>query len=254
MSPLSDETLILYYYGEVSDREGIARRLSERPEERARYEALQRALDAIEAPEAPERSEEYGAQVWARIRSRLEPARPAARRRSWWLAPQWGLAAAALALVVVAFLAGRHLSREEASPERWVVTGETRERILLAAVSGHLERTEMLLLELANSQGRGATHLAIERELAGELSSEGRLYRAAAEAAGQVEVADLLEEIERLLIDLSHGPERLSAGGLKHLQDRLEERDLLFRLRVVSARLHRASESPFDEVPRVPTT
>jgi len=254
MNPLSDEALILYYYREAADPEAIARRLSEDPEERARYEALERALDAIPAPEVPERSPDYGAEVWERLRSRLEPPREVRRPRSWWLAPQWGLAAAALALILVSFLAGRHLSRPESPPERWVVTEQSRERILLAAVSGHLERTEMLLLELANSRGRVSTNVATERELAGELSSEGRLYRAAAEAAGQVEVAKLLEEIERLLIDLSHGPEQLSASGLQHLQKRLEERDLLFRLRVVSARLHRASESPFDEVSTVPTT
>ena len=60
----------------------------------------------IAAPEAPERGEQYGLEVWQRIRHQL-PDRP----QPWWATffrpDRLGLAAAAAMLVLVAFVAGR---------------------------------------------------------------------------------------------------------------------------------------------------
>jgi hypothetical protein len=269
MNPLSDEVLILHYYGEAPDAAAVERRLAEDPADRARFEALSHLLDAVPTPEEPELPPEYGAQVWARVAPLLTGRRvaPAGRRSPhpgrrlgwrWLLAPrwgsQWGLATAALVLVMVAFFAGRYLPRE--ATESWTVSEDGRERILRSAVSGHLERTEMLLLELTNNRNRGSVDLSAERSLAGELSSEGRLYREAARAAGEADLASLLDEIERLLIDLSHGPDTLSPQALDQLQARLAERDLLFRLRVVDARLQRETDDgrPAATTPRIPTT
>lgn len=266
MNPLSDEVLILHYYGEAPESAAVERRLAEDPADRARFEALSRLLDAVPTPQEPELPPEYGAQLWARIAPRLVGRRAIGRskRLTWplgWrrlLAPQWGsqwgLATAALALVMVAFLAGRYLPRQ--ATESWTGSEASRDRILRSAVAGHLERTEMLLLELTNNRGHGTVDLSAERSLAGELSSEGRLYRQAARAAGEADLASLLDEIERLLIDLSHGPDTLSPQALDQLQARLAERDLLFRLRVVDARLQREAEDgrPAVTPQRTPTT
>jgi hypothetical protein len=265
MNPLSDEVLILHYYGEAPEAEAVERRLAEDPAERARFEALSRLLDAVPTPEDPELPPEYGAQVWASVaplvaQQRSAPARQRTPRLGWrWLlTPQWGarwaMGAAALALVTVAFLAGRSMPREAA--ESWTFSAESRDRVLLSAVSSHLERTEMLLLELTNNRRHHAVDLTVERSLAGELSSEGRLYREAARAAGEADLASLLDEIERLMIDLSHGPDTLSPQALDQLQARLAARDLLFRLRVVEARLQRETGSGRQTAatPRIPTT
>jgi hypothetical protein len=251
MKPLTDEALILHYYGESPDAAAIERHLAQSPADRARLDELRGVLDAVPPPEAPERSDVYGAEVWRRLAPRLE-------RKGWWqslAAPprRWLPVAAMLLAVALSFVAGRYWPGATRSQERWAASPEARQRVLLAAVTGHLERTEMLLLELTNAgQGR-SVDLSVERSLAGELSAEGRLYRQAAELADQPALASMLDEIERLLVDLSHGPAETSAEDVERLRQRLDERDILFRLRIVLARLHRESTAGLPAGVAAPT-
>ena len=99
MTHCSDEELLLEYYGEVSRHSEHRRACAECG---ARYRELRATLDSV-ALEPPERGEHYGLEVWQAIRHRLPE-----RERTWHslLKPQWGLAAAAL-LLVVGFTAGR---------------------------------------------------------------------------------------------------------------------------------------------------
>src|SRR5438445_1725044 len=100
---------------------------------------------------APERGPEYGSQVWRRIEAKL----PA--RRAWWTwaggAPplRYALACAAMvALLAGAFLAGRFYPRRPA-PSLVAADANAPERILLVAVGDYLERSQMVLIELANA-------------------------------------------------------------------------------------------------------
>jgi hypothetical protein len=239
MKRLSDEELVLYYYGEAPDAEEIERRLEGSAEERRRYAELSRVLDTVEEPEIPEKPAGYGASVWRGLEPRLE-------KKSWlgswsWelLRPrrEWALAGAMAMLLVVAFLTGRFWPREETAPVIAEQPAASTERILLVTVAGHLERSEMLLLELVNAQENGTFDLSLERRLAGELSGESRLYRQAALNAGQADVALVLEQLERVLVELSHGPAETPSSELGELRLRLDEADLLFKVRVVGTRL-----------------
>lgn len=74
MRQLRDEDLILYYYGEAEDPEGVRALLESSPDLRGRYEALRRTLEAAgEAFPVPERPESYGAEVWERLQPALTP-------------------------------------------------------------------------------------------------------------------------------------------------------------------------------------
>jgi hypothetical protein len=130
------------------------------------------------------------------------------------------------ASLVVAFTVGR----------RWpAAPGEAPggpERILLVAVGDHLERSEMLLVELVNAPADRAD-IGAERLQAQELVGASRLYRAAVDRAGEPGLASVLEELERLLVEVAHRPAAISPEELSALRARIESRGLLFKVRVL---------------------
>lgn len=227
-----DDDLILYFYGEGEDPEEIGRLLASSPELKARYETLERVLAAVDALPVPERPEFYGARVWARLRPQLE----APARRTWWpvrLDLRWALTGvAAVLLLAVGFFAGR-LSPRSTAPDG-------RERIRLAAVAQHLERSERLLVEVANGDASG---LEAERAWARDLLAANRLYRQSTEQGGNPRLAALLDELEPFLLELAHAPGETPAEELHDLRQRIDDRALLFKVRVVSHRL----ENPMDK-------
>lgn len=230
-----DDELVLYFYGEAEKPEEIERSLASSPELRSRYETLQRVLAAVDALPVPERPESYGARVWARLRPRLE----APARRPWWpwwtpgFDLRWALTGlTAILLLAVGFLAGRLSPRPEAP--------DGRERILLAALAEHLERSERLLVEVSNA---GAGELEAERAWARDLLAANRLYRQSTEQGGRPRLASLLDELEPFLLELAHTPEETPDEELDDLRRRIEDRALLFKVRVVSHRL----ENPADD-------
>src|SRR3954451_11268777 len=102
----TDDDLTLYYYGEGRRRADIDRALTERRACASLYREIAGTLAMIAAPKMPERGEQYGLEVWQRIRHQL-PDRP----EPWWAAlfrrDRLVFAAAAATLVLVAFVAGR---------------------------------------------------------------------------------------------------------------------------------------------------
>ena len=92
--------------------------------------------------------------------------------------------------------------------------------------------------------------ISAERQLAGQLRSDSRLYRQAAKQSGQADVAALLEQLERVLIELANGPETIPSSDLGELRALLEEGSLLFKVRVVGSRLReegRGTQQPVSE-------
>jgi hypothetical protein len=184
----------------------------------------------VEAPEVPEAPAALSAVVWARLQAEIE-----AEKRpgiNLWPGRRWAAAAVMSALLVVGFVAGRFWPADE--KHKTTVSGE---RILMVAVAGHLERSEMFLLELSNATGNGHVDLGAEVLRAGELVGQNRLYRQAASAAGQDDLTSFLDDLERLLVDLSHSPTEVSSSDLEEIRGRLAEMGLLFKVRVVVDRL-----------------
>jgi hypothetical protein len=247
MKSVTDEQLILYYYGEASDGEELGRQIEDSAELQRRFEALRGILDSVEEPEIPERHPSYGSAVWHRLAPQLEQR----RSRLWELLKprrEWALVAATLLLVMVAFLAGRLWPRQQV--ELAAVGYDGQERILLLTVANHLEKSEMLLVELANTRDNGEFDISAERQLAGQLRSDSRLYRQAAKQSGQADVATLLEQLERVLVELANGPEMIPSSDLGDLRVLLDEGDLLFKVRVVGSRLReegRGLKNPASE-------
>ena len=220
MKHLTEQELILHYYGED---EAAGGHLRDCEDCRRGYQALQRTLNAVDALPVPERAPGYEAQVWNRIEHRL-PSRPT--RSWWWAAPSW---AAAAALIAVAFFAGRFLQRPVVS-----TAGASSERILLIAVGDHLERSQMVLAELANSNTPGAGKLDIgyERKTAQDLVESNRLYRQTANRTGDRATASLLDDLERVLLEIANSPVQLSGRQLEDLRREIKDDGLQFKVRV----------------------
>jgi anti-sigma-K factor RskA len=194
------------------------------------------------------------AHVWTRLEARVgesrnDPSeeRPAGRQRearSW--RPAWALATAAL--VVLAFLTGRLVEqqqqrRAESRQEKTQgiqsadasASAKVRERVLLVAVGDHLERSQMVLVELANAQTSGELDISAERQSADDLLASNRLYRQTAVQIGQTNVAGVLDDLERVLVDVARGPSEVSIQQLADLQQRIEAQGLLFKVKIIGS-------------------
>ncbi len=247
MKHLNEQELVLFHYGEARDRAAVESHLAACASCRSELEGLRRVLAAVEAGPLPERGAAYGAEVFARLLPRLEEMEPAGFSWRALMAPRrWALAVALAGLLVAAFLAGRFWPRPQApaavsqsgTPER------VRERILLVAVGDHLERSQMVLLELVNTRPGQAVDISAEQQQAEELLAENRLYRQTAASAGQTGMAALLEELERLLLEIAHSPEKLHPAELDQIRRRIEAQGILFKVRVFGSELRERQNVP----------
>ena len=240
MNHLTEEQLVLYYYGEGDGSPAVRAHLDACEACRAEYASLQRVLNVVDAAPVPERDANYGAQVWNRLQPSLRWGRPPGL--SWWPARQWAAVGLAAALIVAAFLAGRYYPKAQ-SPAQTASAGQVRERILLVAVGDHLERSQTVLLELVNAQPRQPLDVASERERASDLVAENRLYRQTAVRTGDTRVASVLDDLEPVLLEIAHGPDRLTPEEVENLRRRIEGNGILFKVRVVGSTVRHREET-----------
>jgi hypothetical protein len=236
MNHINDEDLVLFYYGELPGSTAVEGHLAECSECRSNFRALQSVLNTVDTAPVPERDPEYGTAVWQRIHGHLPRRRGSFSWTSWWI---WAPAMAAL--VLAAFLAGRFSHK----PGPSVASGDVRERILLVAVVDHLERSQMVLAELTNSpEGKGKVDISDERLRAADLLEDNRLYRQTARNTGDAAVASVLDDLERVLIEIAHSPDEVSGPQLDDLRRDIEDRGLLFKVRVLGSQARQRESTP----------
>lgn len=239
MNHLSEEDLAILVAGEEPDG-AVGAHLAGCPACRSHRAELQRVIGLVTSAErVPERGPSYGRDVWARLASEL----PAGRKTSWpaLLAPRRLAFAGVLALVLVAtFLAGRFWRVPQPSP----LSAAVRERVLIVALGEHLERSQAVLIELVNAPTDGDVDVTSEQARATDLVAANRLYRQTASASGEPAVTSVLEELERLLLDVAHGPSQLTSEDLAALRQRIEQKGVLFKVRVIGANLRERGEIP----------
>jgi hypothetical protein len=235
MRHYSEDDLVLYHYGESRHQAAIDAHVERCTECADLCRDIAGMLDGLPDIEIPERGERYGLEVWQRIRHQLPP-----RELPWWAA--WrhvGVAASMAALAVAAFLAGQQWPAPPDEPPRPAAAGlppEASERIRLAAIGDHLDRAERVLVDLMNAHG-GPVDVSAQQAWAGELIDASRLYRAASRRVGDEGTVGVLDDLERSLLELVHGPSRLTPAELAAMQLRLDAAALLFKVRVLSSQL-----------------
>lgn len=148
------------------------------------------------------------------------------RRRQRWAAP----AAAAAAVLVAAgsFVAGRFYESAHRPP---AVAAEPLDRVLQLAVGDYLKRSQLVLVELATADPDAALDVSLDRARAHDLIQENRLYRQTAESTGQIGLASLLEDVERLLLEIEH----MHPDEWQRVRRRLRDDGILLQLGVMRA-------------------
>jgi hypothetical protein len=262
----SEDDLTLYYYGEGRRRAEIERHLDACGPCASLYREIAGTLAMIAAPEVPERGDQYGLDVWQRIRHQL-PEQEASSWRTLWTTlsrgDRLGFAAAAALLLLAAFVGGRAWQRQATAPaapqvvdagtaaNAAAVTNDMRQRVLLTSVADHLDRSERVLTDVMNAPDRG--DISTEQQWAEDLLDASRLYRQDAVEAGERSVADVLDDLERSLLEIVHSPSTVSAADLEQIRRRIDAATLLFKVRVMSDELRKRDQAPGSPSPRTST-
>ena len=257
----SEEDLILYYYEERPRSASIQQHLDACTQCAAAYRDLVATLKLVATPEAPDRGDQYGLEVWQRIRHQL-PEQEMPWWSAWFRADRLALAGAFTVLLLAAFVAGRWWSATTApaptvasvaapAPSPAAANDESRQRILLTSVADHLDRSERVLTDFMNAPAGG--DLSAEQRWAEDLVVTSRLYRQDAVQSGEASVALVLDELERSLLEIVHTPSRATAARLDEIRRRIDAASLLFKVRVLGNEL-RQREDPQGSRPRALAT
>jgi hypothetical protein len=246
MKHVSEQQLVLYYYGEAEQPQEIKAHLAACNLCNTEYSKIERTLAQVEPIVAPEPDTNYEQKLWYRLQPQIT--KQAATSR-WTLFPKLGWIGAVAALVIVAFFAGRYLPRTTTNSATSVATVNGKpnaERIILVTVGEHLERSQMLLVEIMNADGKGATDLTTEQQQARDLLDDNRLYRQSAQRTGDPAITRTLDELERVLVEVANGPSEVSNQELNSLRKQIEAQGLLFKIRVVGSKVRQESARTND--------
>ena len=257
MTHVEDDELVLYYYAEGDGLPDIRAHLDLCPACAERLAALEQSLAAVSASTIPERDESYGQVVWARIQPQLGE-RDARTSRQWLSAhiitwPRLALAGGMAVLLVAAFFTGRNWQTSPPAPTHVApgdaaITAEGQRRVLYGAVSEHLERSAMVLTELTNRRDAHSTDISGEQVFTGDLVAANRLYRQSASRQGEAGLADLLDQLERVLVEITNSPSRMPPAQLETLRQHIEDQGLIFKIRVLESqarqRQHDTARTP----------
>jgi hypothetical protein len=251
---LTEDELVLHYYGELhgSEESHAVAHLAACSTCHESFRQLQRVLAIVDerALAGPELPVNFERTMWAKLEPSLK-----SDARGWWswlvLSPsRLAWAGMVVVLVVGAFAAGRFLPRGKTGPGTTptvMSADKIREGILLIDLGDHLDRSQMVLVELASVEDHGTVDISEERTRAEQLVNANRLYRQTALSAGDTSLADVLDDLERVLVDLAAGPEQMSSQDLDEVRRRIESKGLLFKVRVVSSDVRQRQRAIIQE-------
>lgn len=247
---ISEQELVAYVLGDAAEVKAIDAHLAQCAQCTQEVAKLRSVLSAVndQTLPVPER-ERYEEQVWAAVKPRLSISPEASSWLSWFRPQQLAIAGGLLALVIVAFVAGRFSRQGTQPPPVPIATDNSQrlDRLTRAAVSEHLERSQMMLVELANAEaGNDGLDISDEQARARDLLESNRLYRQSAKRSQDPAVNSVLDELERVLTEIANSPSELSKQRLAALQQQIQDQEILFKVRVIGSKVrsNKTSEPP----------
>ena len=241
---LNDDDLVLHYYGEMSATEEATAgaHLASCAACQANYTKLQRVMAFVDSAPAAEAAPGFERVAWARLEPALATERPGpfAGVLSWFVFSPARLAftASIVLLIGAAFMAGRMTRTTPPAAGVAQSSQQVRERILLVDLGEHLDRSQMVLVELVSADDSGGNvDISTEQSRAEQLVSANRLYRQTALSTGDAAMASLLDDLERVLVDIAASPSTVTREDLDSVRRRIESKELLFKVRVVSSQV-----------------
>jgi hypothetical protein len=226
---LTEEELTDAYYGDLAP--AVQNHLRDCAECRTNLGRLEDTLSSLQQYIAPEPGPGFEERVWERLSDRLP------KKRSWgdFLFRPMVLAPALAGLIILAVSLGLITDRRHRQSG---ISSQAQARVLFDTLSEHLDRSEILLSEVANAKP-GPDVLKNAQGRARDLADENRLLRLASNRAGDVSRGALLEDLERVLLSVANAPANFSPKDLSALQERIDEQGLLFKVRITDDDLRR---------------
>lgn len=239
VSHLTDEDLLLDFYGESdpAERVRVHTHLASCAACRDLDRELRSVLALVDAAPLAEAPAGFERVMWARVEPQVT--RPKSERWSWLSMRPLALAGGVAVLMIGAFFVGRlsYSPAPSVSRDQIVDAGDVRTRLLRSEVGDHLDRSQRVLVELVNADASDGGVISAERERAADLVAYGRLYQRSVEETGDTGLIDLLEDLERVLIEVANGTPDTSGRQFNDVRARIDQEDLVFRVRVVSEEL-----------------
>ena len=90
---------------------------------------------------------------------------------------------------------------------------------------------------------RSPLDISAEQERAADLVSESRLYRQTADHTGDTAVASVLDDLDRVLLEIRTPRRRSLPDDLEKLRQRLEAEGILFKIRVLGSNVRNQEEA-----------
>ncbi len=245
MKHLKEEELIAYREGVAEQRATILEHLAACEECRGELQRIEAVLAALDTLPVPDPGRDYGRHVWQQIAPRL----PEKAGQWWqvWMEPRRLAAAGGIVvLIIAAFIAGRYTRRGDLG-DNIANQEQVRERVLVVAVGEHLGHSERMLVELSNAapnnRKQKEVNISAQQRRAEDLLEDNRLYRQTALQEGDAGLASVLDELERVLLDVAHSSGEVTPAQLEAIQNKIEARGILFKVRVVNKELQQREEA-----------
>jgi len=252
MRHMKEEELIAYREGVAEQRAVVAEHLAACEQCRAELQRIEAVLAALDTLPVPDPGADYGRQVWMKIAPRLAE-KPDRWWQVWFEPRRLGAAGGIVVLIVAAFVAGR-MTKRGGTSDNAANREQVRERVLVVAVGEHLGHSERMLVELSNAvpndPKQKEVNISAEQQRAEDLLQENRLYRQTALREGDAGLASVLDELERVLLDVAHSPEEVTPAQLEAIQKKIETRGILFKVRVVNKELQQRQEATTPAPPQ----
>ncbi|HWB15471.1 MAG TPA: zf-HC2 domain-containing protein [Vicinamibacterales bacterium] len=185
----------------------------------------------------PEPDADFEARMWTRVSGAIADG----STRSHWTVRSRAWLGAWAAIVMAVAGAGVVWGRGYTGPTPSLASTHAvvdprgaRERVLLSALTDHFADTEVLLVELMNAPDTPSPELTFERATADELVASGRLYRETARQTGDPQLADVLDDLESVLVEVARSPDTVTPRDIDAWRAHIQDDGLLFKVRAVN--------------------
>jgi len=217
------------YYGESAP--ATEDHLRDCPECRTNFARLEDLLRSVGGYAVPEPGPDFENRIWTKLSEQLP------EKRSWrpsFFSPV--VLVPALAVLLVAAISIRWITHRGAPPSE--ISAKAQARVLVNTLTEHLDRSEMLLAEVANAKP-GSDALKSAQETARDLADENRLLRLASNRTGDASRGALLDDLERIFLSVANAPANFPPEDLSALQKRIDDEGLRFKVRITDDHLRR---------------
>jgi len=221
---LTDEELTLVYYRESMPT--AQEHLQGCFECQTNLARLADLLRPVHLYSPPEPGPDFEERVWSKLSLQLP------KKRNWRLSlfRPFVLAPALAGLLVLALAIGLVMQRRDRPSG---ISARAQARVLFNTLTDHLDRSQILLAEVANARP-GTDALKAAQGTARDLVDENRLLRLASNRTGDATRGALLEDLERILLSIANAPSNFSPDDLSDLQRRIDDEGLRFKVRVTN--------------------